>query len=82
MKIFLFMLTIVIGSLLFTNPAMPADQSPGNANRWGITTKEPVEDEEDVKPKIKEIDLDTQNKRNDSHQDKEKPAGKMIKAML
>jgi hypothetical protein len=27
---------------------MPADQSPGgNNNRWGISTKEPVEDEED-----------------------------------
>ena len=76
MKFFLFMLAIVIGGLLFTNPAMPADQSSGNANRWGITTKEPVEDEEDVKDKIEEIDIDTQNKRNDSHQDKEKPGRK------
>ena len=73
MKYFLLMLPIFIGVLLFTNPVISADQSPGgNNNRWGITTKEPVEDDEDVKNKTEEIDLDLQNKRKDNLQDKKK----------
>lgn len=71
MKYYLLMLPIMIGSLLFTNLSTAADQSPreGN-NRWGITTKEPVVEEEDIREEVEEKDVDEQNTRKDNLHDK------------
>jgi len=71
MKYYLLMFSIMIGSFLFTNLAAAADQSPGENNkRWGITTKEPVVEEEDISDEVKGKDVDEQNARKDNHHDK------------
>ena len=71
MKYYILMLPIMMGSLLFTNLSAAADQSPreGN-NRWGITTKEPVVEEEDIREEVEGKDVDEQNTRKDSLHDK------------
>ena len=71
MKYFLLMLPILIGGLVFTNPVIPADQSPGgNNNRWGITTNEPVAEEEEDKDEVEEKDVDAINNRKNNLHDK------------
>ena len=71
MKYYLLMLPILIGGLLLTDPAASADQSPGGIiNRWGITTKEPVEEEEDIKDEVEGKDVDTISNRKENLHDK------------
>ena len=71
MKYYLLMLPIMIGSLFITNPAVAADPSPKEGNkRWGITTKEPVVEEEDIKEEVEENDADEQNTHKDNLHDK------------
>ena len=71
MKYYILMLPIMMGSLLFANLSAAADQSPreGN-NRWGITTKEPVVEEEDIKKEVEENDADEQSTHKDNLHDK------------
>jgi hypothetical protein len=74
MKYYLLMLPILIGGLLLTDPATSADQSPGGiSNRWGITTKEPVEEEEAIKDEVEGKDVDTISNRKENLHDKKMP---------
>ena len=50
MRKYSLILPILIWGFLFSDNAVPADLFAENSNRrWGITTKEPVEDEKDEK---------------------------------
>ncbi len=71
MKYHFLMLPIMIGSLCITNPVAAADPSPRQDNkRWGITTKDPVVEEEEMKDEVEEKDIDEQKPRKDNLHDK------------
>ena len=67
MKYHLLMLPIMIGSLFITNPVAAADPSPRQDNkRWGITTKEPVVEEEEIRDEVEKKEVDEQKPRKDN----------------
>jgi hypothetical protein len=67
MRYYLLVLPILIGNLFLTEFAKSADRSSGiNSTRWGITTKVPVEENDDVNEEVtgKEADLNKNHKNN------------------